>query len=567
MAEAEKYREPIEFIRAALISANEAILCIRADGQIEFSSIGFENRFSVSNEATRGQDIATLLPDFQPLQSLSHDHSDDEYIHDSSRTILTTGGNESVPVSVSINPIEIDEARFFTLFLHDLRDQVKREQALEHQSLHDRLTNLPNRKYLHKTIGKQLSNDDSLTVCLLSLNYFKEINDLYGHECGDKVLIAFSERLKKYNRDGACSFRLDGAEFAMTFRQRLSKQEINAHVKALSYMCQSPFVIDDYTIELGVSIGIAISTTHSITETEEILHQADIALQNCRETQVKYVVFDAQLENQQVAYVEIIPMLRRAIESDQLQVHFQPKVCLRTGDVIGCEMLTRWITEEGDRIPPDLFIKIAENAQLMENLIFSCLFKLADLEEQWTIWSLPRKVAINLSAKLLSNKRFIGELISCVDTLLGHLDIEFEITETALMANPAVALKSISELKQSGYTIAIDDFGTGYSSLAYIRDLGADVLKIDKSFIDDIADNEDSQIIVKSTIGMAHDLGLTVVAEGIENASQQDYLKRINCDVGQGYLYAKAMDFRGYGKWFKTYQTIVDDGNVRLISG
>ena len=567
MAEAEKYREPIEFIRAALSSANEAILCIRADGRIEFSSIGFENRFSVSNEATRGQDIATLLPDFQPLHSLSHDHSDDEYIHDSSRTILTTGGNESVPVSVSINPIEIDEARFFTLFLHDLRDQVKREQALEHQSLHDRLTNLPNRKYLHKTIGKQLSNDDSLTVCLLSLNYFKEINDLYGHECGDKVLIAFSERLKKYNRDGACSFRLDGAEFAMTFRQRLSKQEINAHVKALSYMCQSPFVIDDYTIELGVSIGIAISTTHSITETEEILHQADIALQNCRETQVKYVVFDAQLENQQVAYVEIIPMLRRAIESDQLQVHFQPKVCLRTGDVIGCEMLTRWITEEGDRIPPDLFIKIAENAQLMENLIFSCLFKLADLEEQWTIWSLPRKVAINLSAKLLSNKRFIGELISCVDTLLGHLDIEFEITETALMANPAVALKSISELKQSGYTIAIDDFGTGYSSLAYIRDLGADVLKIDKSFIDDIADNEDSQIIVKSTIGMAHDLGLTVVAEGIENASQQDYLKRINCDVGQGYLYAKAMDFRGYGKWFKTYQTIVDDGNVRLISG
>ncbi len=552
----ESNQDAIELVRAVLEHVNEAVLCVDTSGSVKLVSEGFKRIFGLETSAADGSHIANLLPQFT-LQQTGMEI----------RTVLNAHDGSSVPVSVSANPINVAGSTVYTLFLRDLREQVEREQALEHQSLHDKLTDLPNRKYLHDTINTQLSKDENLSVCLLSLNYFKEINDLYGHGCGDKVLVAFAERLMNYCRGKAQCFRLDGAEFALTFRKKLSRQEVEEHVNALSYLCRTAFNIDDYTIELGVSFGIAISATQSIQETEEILHQADIALQNCRENQSSYVLFDAKLENQQVAYVEIIPMLRRAIESEQLQIHFQPKICLASNEVIGCEMLTRWITEDGANIPADLFITIAENAQLMEGLIISCLFKLAELEDQWSVWGLPDKVAINLSARLLSNKRFINELISCVDTLLGHLQIEFEITETALMANPAVALKSIADLKQSGYTIAIDDFGTGYSSLAYIRDLGADVLKIDKSFIDDICHNEDSQIIVKSTIGMAHDLGLKVVAEGIEDPQQQEYLKQFGCDFVQGYLYARAMDFRGYGKWYKTFQTIVDDGNVRFLAG
>ena len=474
MADAATPKDPIEFIRAVFQSASESVLGIRANGHIEFVSAGFAELAGISdalNEYSTGGDYpnaSSFLPEFSLIQSELGGKNLDKLALPFARTTLATSDSTHIPVSLSVNPVNLGSTRLFTLFVHDLRDQVRREEALKHQSLHDRLTNLPNRKYLYEAISEQLANDDDMSICLLSLNYFKEINDLYGHDCGDKVLIAFAERLRNYNRNVVGVFRLDGAEFALSFRKRLSQQEINEHVKALSYACQSPFVIDNYTIELGVSIGIAMSSTHSIQQADEILHQADIALQNCKENNQTHVVFDAQLENQQVAYVEIIPMLRRAIESDQLQIHFQPKVCMSTGEVEGCEMLTRWVTEDGGSIPPDLFIKIAENAQLMESLIFSCLFKLADLGDQWRVWSLPKKVAVNLSAKLLSNKRFIKELISCVDTLLEHLEIEFEITETALMANPAVALKSIADLKQSGYTIAIDDFGTGYSSLAYI---------------------------------------------------------------------------------------------------
>lgn len=533
-------------IDAVFEHSNDNIICI--DKQHNITQVSSSMAELLSTKATEliGLPISRFLPMFEDIPEISVTEKVDTYSNDN--TQLEPGQGEPIPVELSINPVQLGADVSYAIIIRDRRKQIKREQELRHQTLHDKLTGLPNRKYLLEKIRKSIANDDPLTIAHIDIGFFKEVNDHYGHTFGDEILICLASTIRNTISDKGLCFRLDGAEFAVLLTGSLSRGEVKALVQDIHQGASRPINIDGYTVELGLHIGVAcLEDAHN--DSVELLRHADMALQRSKANRSVYASFDSSLYNTNHRFIELLPKLREAIASNQLMPVFQPKISLVDNTPSGCEMLLRWSDDNGNPISPDVFINVAENSQLIAPLTINNIQQVLDLEALWIQHKLPNQVAINLSARLLSNTRLIDDLISLAKSSMGYIQIEFEITETALMVNQSIATKSAASLREAGFKISIDDYGTGYSSLSYIRDLGAHTIKIDKSFVDNIETDENSRTILKSTVKMAQELTLTTVAEGIENNQQAAFLKNIGCDVGQGYRFGKPMPIKEYIHW------------------
>ncbi|MGC9457408.1 MAG: bifunctional diguanylate cyclase/phosphodiesterase [Halothiobacillaceae bacterium] len=413
---------------------------------------------------------------------------------------------------------------------------ARHHARLSWQASHDSLTDLPNRSALHAEAEKL---DRARTgLFLLDLDRFKEINDTLGHHTGDELLKSIACRLtRQVARHGGFLARLGGDEFAVLQPQVGSPGRARALAEGLRNSLREPIEVEGLLLELDASIGIALpGGAAQPPDSHELLRMADIAMYEAKRNGSGIAIYDREHDAHSPQRLALMGDLGQALREGQLLLHYQPKISLQDDRRTGYEALVRWQHPERGLLFPDQFIPAAEVGTLIHPLT-QTVFNLAlDRIGAWTAEGREETIAVNLSARNLVDRRFARQLIAQVREHGASPErLEVELTETVLMQDPDTAAQILRELADEGIRVAIDDFGTGYSSMAYLRDLPIDALKIDRTFVGDMLENEQDEVIVRSTIALGHNLGLKVVAEGVENAGTLDRLRNMGCDLAQGY--------------------------------
>lgn len=402
----------------------------------------------------------------------------------------------------------------------------------------DDLTGLGNRRRFHEVVSAHIENGKRLAVLMLDLDRFKEINDSLGHTAGDNLLVDVGRRLLDHMRQDDLLVRLGGDEFAIMLPGTDAAAAL-AVADRLRGDLQRGFVVGDISTHIDVSIGIALYPETAET-VEGLVQRADIAMYEAKTERVGTQIYCADNHDNPADRLRLAADLRSALVNDDLVLHYQPKVSLGDESVVGVEALVRWAHPDRGLLYPDRFLPDAERYGLMRRLTTSVLAKGLDQAAAWLSEGRPLSVAVNVSASSLLDTELPAQIADmlAVRGLTGEALI-IEVTETTLLVDPERALGTLQALRQLGVRVSIDDYGTGYSSLARLRDLPVDELKLDRSFVADLQRDPRAAAIVESTIRLAHSLGLTIVAEGVEDVETQQLLGSLGCDVGQGYHFGR----------------------------
>lgn len=452
------------------------------------------------------------------------------------------------------------ETQYLIDAFQEMDTQVgKRQRALEHQALHDVLTGLPNRAMLNEHLNYQIlvahNENRELVLFILDLNRFKEVNDSLGHGLGDQLLIQVAERFKACIRETDTIARLGGDEFAVLLPNTSLTQSVNI-AQALHRSTSAPFEIEGNVIPIDASIGIAGYPMDG-SDGQALMQHADVAMYISKRNHLPYEYYDQSKDDNSIDRIALMNHLRSALKNDQLELYFQPQIYLESGEICGAEALLRWDSPDYGFIQPEKIVDLAEHIGIVNNLTIWILDKALNNCRLWHDNGFLISVSVNLSARNLTYRSLFSET---VELLKKHrLEAQYltlEITETTMMTNPGRSIEVLERLNNMGIKIAIDDFGTGFSSLAYLKKLPVSILKIDKSFVLEMDKDENDAHIVHSTVQLGHNIGLKVVAEGIETGNTRKMLESINCDTGQGYLICHPMPARPFRKWLEHYQAI-----------
>jgi len=428
---------------------------------------------------------------------------------------------------------------------------------LAHRAMTDPLTKLPNRLLfddrLQQAIRLRRRDGGRLAVLLMDLDRFKEVNDTLGHGAGDALLRDIADRLSASLRASDTLSRLGGDEFALLLPECQDEEAAMNVASKLRATLAEPFSLDGLMLEVEGSVGVAVYPEHGTTP-EALMQHADVAMYLAKERRSGQVAYSPARDDHTPERLALVGELRRAIDQGELLVQFQPKVDLVSGDIFGVEALVRWQHPQRGLLGPDKFIPIAEHSVLIKPLTFYVLDRCLSWCKQWGAEGLRLSASVNISANSLGDISLpaaIADALERVDVSADRL--ELEITESALMVDPSRSLAVLQELHRLGLRISIDDFGTGYSSLAYLKDLPVDVLKIDRSFVSQMDVSPTDAMIVRSTIELAHNLGLRTVAEGVEEQTHVTELRRLGCDAAQGYLVARPMVGEDVSGWMRSW--------------
>lgn len=435
----------------------------------------------------------------------------------------------------------------------DIDQRKRQEQALMHQTLHDALTDLPNRTLLQDRVDQAIRAgaraSRSFALLSLDIDHFQEINDTLGRAIGDEVLKEVSVRLLRTLRTSDTVARLGGDEFGLLLPEIAGEVYASHVAKKIALALNRTFDLEQHALHIGASIGIALYPQHG-EDADTLFRHANTALYRAKRSGAGSAIYDPGQDQSSVRRLALANDLHEALAHDALSVHFQPIVDLRAGSVIGVETLLRWQHPPQGPIRPDEIIPLAERSDLIKPLTLwvldAALQQQADWERQG--WSLG--VSVNLSVRSLQEPKLIQQ----IDEALAHWKVpptklELEITESAMMSDPRRSLEILTQLSEMGVHLAVDDYGTGFSSLAYLKRLPVDAIKIDKSFVMTMDRDEDDAAIVRSTVELAHLLGLTVVAEGVESQAISDGLAALGCDAAQGYHYCRPCSADVLGRW------------------
>jgi diguanylate cyclase (GGDEF)-like protein len=424
-------------------------------------------------------------------------------------------------------------------------DLERKVRENEYQALHDLLTGLPNRAVFKDRVQHAIAiagRDKSLAaVMLMDLDRFKEINDTLGHHHGDLLLQQIGPRIQSVLREADTVARLGGDEFAVLL-DSITDAAAAVHVAdKIRGVLKRSFQIDELTLHIDVSIGIALFPGHG-NDVDMLLQRADVAMYMAKAAGTGREVYTADRDQHSPTRLALVGELRDAIDNEMLTVHYQPKVDIRSGKVLGVEALVRWDHPTRGFLPPVTFVPLSEHTGLIEPMTLQILNTALRQARDWEHAGFDMEMAVNLSVRNLLDP----QLASKVEHMLYRWGIspgrlELELTETSIMADPRRALGVLESLSELGVRIAIDDFGTGYSSLFYLKRMPINVIKIDKSFILNMTANENDLVIVRSIIDLAHNLGLKVVAEGVENQDVLQQLEVLGCDLSQGFYHGRPM--------------------------
>src|SRR4051794_33329209 len=417
--------------------------------------------------------------------------------------------------------------------------------AKQHQALHDALTGLPNRELFRDRIDQAVSSSrrtgDSCVVMIMDLDHFKEINDTLGHHMGDLLLQEVSRRLRVALRDSDTVARLGGDEFGVLLPRVETTEDGTTVAQNLLAHLREPFVLEGMRLEIDASIGLALFPLHG-EDNETLQQRADIAMYSAKQSGRGFALFEAELDRHSPRRLALAGGMRHAINEGQIQLYYQPKADLRTGRIIGVEALARWDHPEFGIVGPSEFVPIAEQTGLITPLTSFVLDAAIRQVRTWQDSGLELSAAVNLSARSFLDTQLAVEIPRLLNRWGVDAELlELEITESMLMTEPTRAEATLTRLSQIGLTLSVDDFGTGYSSLANLKRLPVDVIKIDKSFVMEMAVDASDAAIVRSTIDLAHNLGLRVVAEGVESEDAWRQLEARGCEYAQGYSLSRPL--------------------------
>ncbi len=439
-------------------------------------------------------------------------------------------------------------------------------QVNEHQALHDALTDLPNRTLFHDRVGQAIASARRehlpVAVMIMDLDRFKEVNDTLGHSSGDELLEQVGVRLRAALRESDTVARLGGDEFGVLLPRVVDSAAAVAVARKLRKALEEPFTIHGLALQIEASVGIALYPEHG-DDVHSLLQRADVAMYVAKEHPGGCEVYAKERDDYSPDRLTLLTELRRAIDVGELVLHYQPKADLKTGHVTGVEALVRWNHPQRGLVRPDEFIPLAQKTGVIVPLTFFVLNDALRQCRTWLLEGLDLCVGVNLSARNLLDVHLpdtVGELLTKWEVPPSLL--ELEITESTILADPVRAMNILSRLSGMGIRLAIDDFGTGYSSLAYLKRLPVDELKIDKSFVQGMEEDENDAVIVRSTIDLGRNLGLRVVAEGVETAEAWRQLAALGCDVAQGYYLSRPVPANELAAWLRARR---EDGRVKRL--
>ena len=535
---------------AALVEYSEdAIIGKTIDGVITSWNKGAENLYGYSAEEMVGQAISVLMPPERPkeaseiLEKIKRGENVEPY-----ETVRVAKDGRRIEASVTVSPIKdsIGNVVGASAIARDITDQKQTEKSLRYQALHDLLTDLPNRQLFvdrlqHALKRTKRREGTRVAVLFLDVDNFKVINDSLGHELGDRLLVAVGERLRRSLRPEDTLARFGGDEFTILLEDIKTPKDVIRIIKRIVRRFETPFVLDERELFVTVSIGVALGAA-DVKAPEDLLRDADIAMYRAKQGTAVYEVFDPVMYEQAVRRIDLERELREAIEAEGFVVHFQPIIDLQTGKTWGMEALVRWEHPTRGLLAPAQFVPIVEETGLIGPVGEQVLEEACRRAKEWeqeTPHIAPLVVSVNVSAKQLQSPH----LVQTVKKILENNGLEasrlsLDVTETVYIRTVEGDTDVLHALKSLGVRIAIDDFGVGYSSLSYLKQLPADILKIDKSFING---SEDDMLIVRTVVDLAHALGMKVVAEGVESESQASRLKDMGCDLAQGYLFSEPL--------------------------
>jgi diguanylate cyclase (GGDEF)-like protein len=430
--------------------------------------------------------------------------------------------------------------------LRRVTDRLRRQlNEIEHLALHDSLTGLPNRRLFRDRVEQSLlwakRTGNTVAVLIIDLDRFKEINDTLGHQSGDALLRELGARLRGLLRETDTFARLGGDEFGVVLPQDREARVVEV-IDRIGTALAEPFVLHGLSLSVEASIGVSVFPRDG-EDVDTLIKRADVAMYVAKETYSGVEVYEAERDSNDAGRLSLASQLRTAIQGDELLLHFQPKVTLASGEIESVEALVRWQHPERGLLPASEFVPLAERTGLIKPLTAHVLDAALRQCRRWQDDGIAVRVAVNVDMRTLLDQRFPEEVEKLLRTWeLDPARLELEITEGTIMADP-VRVKQIAErLSALGVQLAIDDFGTGYSSLAYLHTLPVKEIKIDKCFLQHLADDSSGPAIVRSIVDLGRNLGLRVVAEGVETANALELLHAYGCGVAQGFLLAPPMD-------------------------
>jgi diguanylate cyclase (GGDEF)-like protein/PAS domain S-box-containing protein len=546
--------------QALLGASSDTTLVLDATGTMTYVSPSAGRVLRLPAEELSGRSMATFVRD--------HVHPEDAVTLGASLDRLNArdGAEEAIRFRVAgpsrtwcdiegvgRNLMGDEAVRSVLLNLRDVSERTELEHALTQQAFTDQLTGLPNRTLLHDRAEQALAlaarHGHTAALLLIDLDRFKEVNDTLGHHYGDVLLQQMAERLGTVLRDSDTVARLGGDEFAVLLPHIPTIDDAIAVAGKIRAAIEAPFLVEGLTMDVDASIGLAAYPDHA-GNPDELLQRADVAMYAAKAAHLDHVVYAAHLDQHSPRRLGLLGQVRRAIASGELVVYYQPKADAHSGRVIGLEALVRWQHPEHGLLGPGEFVPLAETTGLIRPLTSYVLATALRDCRAWQDAGHDLSVAVNVSARCLVDLSLPVEIAD----LLGQHGIAphrlvLEITESAIMSDPNRALEVLNRLHALGVRLSIDDFGTGYSSMAYLKNLPVHELKVDRSFVTHMRQQQSERVIVRSTIDLAHNLGLQVVAEGVEDRETWEELDLLGCDTIQGYHLAKPMSATTLTAW------------------
>jgi diguanylate cyclase (GGDEF)-like protein/PAS domain S-box-containing protein len=454
---------------------------------------------------------------------------------------------QMLPVDISLGAWQDDGAHHAIAYIRDLTERKAFEESLKHQATHDELTGLPNRwlfrLHLNQALARAGRTQLHVAVLLLDLDYFKTVNDSFGHNTGDALLVQVGRRLRGVLRDTDLLARLGGDEFAILLSDLASSDDAIGVATDLLLSLQTAYQLEKQDVYSSGSLGLAFYPDDA-QDGDTLLRYADMAMYQAKQAgRATYACYSQDMDRRIHEDMLLHTRLKDAIAHASMKLHYQPQVDVETGLIVGAEALLRWHDPVLGEVSPACFIPLAEATGLIAPLSDWVLETACAQIAAWTQAGTPLRVAVNFSAQQF-RQRDLPEKVCAALTRTGAQAqwLDIEITESVAMAQPAQAHEQLTALVALGCSVALDDFGTGYSSLAYLKSLPVSKLKIDKSFMDGIPHEANDLTISRAIIALAHSLGLTLVAEGVETEAQLTFLRQFGCEVYQGWLFAKAME-------------------------
>ncbi|MFQ3548458.1 MAG: EAL domain-containing protein [Armatimonadota bacterium] len=529
---------------SAMNAAGEQILIFDSNGIVSFANKAFLNETGYEADEIVGNSINIL-------KCTTNDYFYQQLEEIISRGTAWKGELQSLHKDgtchindITVSPVTNDtgDIEHYIAIVHNITEKKKYELKLNHLAHHDSLTGLPNRLQFSDRLTKKIEeakrNGTMLAVMFLDLDRFKNINDTLGHSIGDKLLSLVSQRLDDCLRDADMLARMGGDEFIIIIDNITCKEDTFAIAKRVTKELSKPFRINNRDLYTSTSIGISIYPTHGI-DAETVVKNADSAMYKSKEKgRNSYSIYSDDINAAALQRLNMETSIRKALDNNEFDLHYQPQLNLRTGKLRGVEALIRWKHSEYGNISPGQFIPIAEESGLIVPVDDFVLLNACIQIRRWIELGMDAfKVAVNISGRHLQSEDFVLSIKNLLEqTGVDGNYLEIELTESSLMINPDLACELLHNLKEFGIKISLDDFGTGYSSLGYLKKFPIDVVKIDHTFVKDINNNKENAAIAKAIIAMSHSLNMKVIAEGVETIEQLEFLNEINCDKVQGYF-------------------------------